>query len=367
MHDSTPALPPPQVARLVESARNGLARVSRNSVPAPVAALELIMASWLAQALCVAAKLGIADALHGGPRTLGGLARELRCNEDALARLLRALEQHGVFRRSKDGRVAQTAISNCLRKDAPLSVRDFALYVGSSAHREHWSELEQSVRSGEPSIEPLRGSSFFEYTRRAPEFGALFDQAMTGLSALAQEALLTRYEFARFRTVVDVGGGHGRLLAAILQRTPATRGVLYDLPEVVADAPALLGRLGVLERCEIVSGSFLDGVPVGGHAYILKHILHDWPDPDALEILRHVRRAIAEDGTLVLFESVVTTDGSPHIAKLTDLEMLLCLGGRERTREEFAALLRAAGFSLTRVVETASPISILEAKCSNDR
>jgi hypothetical protein len=324
------------------------------------------MGGWLAQALCVAAKLDIAEALRDGPRAVDELASELACNEDGLARLLRALEQHGVFRKTRDGRFAQTSMSNCLRKDAPLSIRDFALYTGSAAHREHWSELERSIQSGEPSIEHVRGSSFFEYTRSAPEFGALFDQAMTGLSALAQEALLIRYEFARFRTVVDVGGGQGRLLGAILQRTPGVRGVLYDLPEVVATAPTLLQSLGVLERCDIVAGSFLGSVPTGGQAYVLKHILHDWPDSDALEILRHVRRAIAEDGTLLLFESVVTTDGSPHLAKLTDLEMLLCLGGRERTRAEFAALLHAAGFSLTRVIETAAPISILEATCTNE-
>lgn len=358
----TPLLPPPKVARLVEAARHGLARLVRGSVPAPVAALELVTASWLSQALYVAAKLGIADLLQHGPRTPAELAHELGCHEGALARLLRALAPHGVFRERADGCYEQTPMSDCLRKDSPLSIRDFALYVGSGEHRQHWSELEGSIRSGAPSIEQLRGRSFFDYTASAPEFGGLFNRAMTALSNLAEEALLSRYDFSPFRTVVDVGGGQGRLLAAILLRNPSARGILFDGEEVVADAPRLLERLGVGDRCSVEGGSFFEHIPAGGDVYVLKHIVHDWPDEAARVILQAVQRSMSADGTLLLFESVVPDGPTPHIAKLTDLEMLLCLGGRERTRREFAALLESAGFVLSRVIETASPISILEAR-----
>jgi C-methyltransferase len=360
------ALPllPPRLVRFVEAARERLGRLHRRSVPAPVATLELVTAAWLGQAVSVAAKLGIADALAGGPRTLGELARSLACHEDALRRLLRALIQHGVFKQRADGRYEQSALSESLRRDVAMSVRNFALYVGSVEQRAHWSLLEQSIRSGEPSVPLVRGCTFFEYTREHPAFGALFNDAMTGLAQLAEQALLTHYDFTPFRRIVDVGGGRGRLLAAMLQRAPDAQGVLFDLAEVVEDAPHALRRLGVHERCTVESGSFFERVPSGGDLYVLKHILHDWPDRAALDILRVVRRAMTGDQTLLLYESILPSDGRAHLAALTDLEMLLSLGGRERTLAEFAALLAEAGFALTRVIETAAPISILEARPS---
>lgn len=361
------ALPllPPRLVRWIEAAREQLGRLHRSSVPGPVATLELVTAAWLGQAVAVAAKLGIADALADGPRTSGELARSLACHEDALRRLLRALTQHGVFRERSDGRYEQSALSESLRRDVPHSVRAFALYVGSDEQRAHWSLLEHSIRTGEPSVARARGCTFFEYTRENRAFGALFNDAMTGLSQLAQEALLARYDFTPFARIVDVGGGRGRLLAAMLQRAPNAHGVLFDLAEVVDDAPDTLRALGVHARCTVESGSFFERAPTGGDLYVLKHILHDWSDRDAVQILRTVRRAMAGDQTLLLFESILPSDGRAHLAALTDLEMLLCLGGRERTLLEFVALLAEAGFALSRVIDTAAPISILEARPSD--
>lgn len=362
MQDTKRLLPPPRLARLVERARDLLTRFHRDSVPAPVAMLEILTAGWLSQAVCVAAKLGIADVLAKGPASAAEIARSIGADADATQRLLRALAQHGVFRWRPDGRFAQSALSESLRREGALSVRNFALYVGSAEQRAHWSQLECSIREGTPCVAPLRGMPFFEYTRHTPAFGTLFNDAMTSIADLACVAVLASYDFTRFTEIVDVGGGHGRLLGSILTHTPAARGVLFDLPEVTAGAAPLLTKLGVLERCAVESGSFMTSVPKGGDAYVLKHIVHDWPDELALAILRNVRAAIADHGTLLLIEGVIPEGATPHVSKLTDLEMLLSLGGRERTRDEFSLLLERAGFSLTRVVETASPISIVEAR-----
>ena len=362
MHETTPPLPSPKLARGLERLRQAVQALHRRLVPAPVAALDLVTSAWLSQAVCTAAKLGIADALERGPATAAELALRLDCREDALQRLLRALAQQGVFRLRRDGRFEQSALSACLRSDVPWSIRDFALYVGSAAHREHWSHLERAVKQGAPVMQELRGMSFFDYTRADAGFGALFHGAMTGLAELAHEALLSRYDFSPFRVIVDVGGGEGRLLAGMLARAPHARGILFDRPEVSEGAPALLSAQGVSERCTIEGGSFFERVPAGGDLYVMKHILHDWPDERAREILAHLRGAMQPDATLLLFESVIPEGPQPHLAKLTDMEMLVCLGGRERTRAEFETLLGRSGFSLIRVIETAAPISIIEAR-----
>lgn len=354
-------LPPARLARIGERVRSDLARLTRALVPAPVALLELITGAWLSQAVRAAAELRLADALASGPKTARELARELELNEDALARLLRALSEHGLFVQEPAGRFRQSALSDCLREDAEGSLRAFALYVGSREHREHWSELAEAVRRGEPVVPALRGLPFFEYTRKERAFGGLFDAAMTSLSDLAQGAILEAYSFAELSTLIDVGGGRGRLLAAILARHPHLRGVLFDLPEVVAEAPKILQQHGVSDRSTVDSGSFFERVPSGGDAYLLKHILHDWDDGSARVILRNVRAVCAPGARLLLVESVLPEDATPHYAKLLDLEMLLSVGGRERTARDFTTLLETTGFRLTRIVPTAGPISVVEA------
>jgi hypothetical protein len=255
-------------------------------------------------------------------------------------------------------------MARALRKDANVSLRDAVLFFGSPAHRNHWSHLVDAVRTGEPVGEKLNGMPFFDYIQHDRELGELFDRAMTSIGSLALEPLFAAYDFGRYETLIDVGGGEGTLLTEILRRAPRSRGVLFDLPEVVAAAPTRLAELGLADRCAVEGGSFFDSVPKGGDAYILKHILHDWAEPEAGRILRTVRTAMDPDARLLIVELVVPEHTAPHPSKFIDLEMLVNAGGRERTEAEYRDFLARHGFTLTKRVPTASPDNVLEARPS---
>jgi hypothetical protein len=210
----------------------------------------------------------------------------------------------------------------------------------------------------------LRGKESFDYFAGEPELAELFNQTMTSVSELTDGPVVAGYDFSAYPTIVDVGGGHGPLLAAILAAAPDSRGVLYDLPQVVASAPSLLREHNVSDRVGIAEGSFFDSVPGGGDAYILKNIIHDWPDEKAVQILRNVRAAAGPRATVLLVELVIPKHDRDFPGKWVDLEMLLNLGARERTAAEYRDLLSQAGFQMTRVVQTASPLSVVEARAA---
>ena len=218
------------------------------------------------------------------------------------------------------------------------------------------------MRTGTSVVPDLRGKSSFEYFADQPELAELFNKTMTSVSAMTDATVVAGYDFSVYPTIVDVGGGHGPLLASILTAAPASRGVLYDLPHVVADAPEVLRHSQVGDRVVIAEGSFFDIVPGGGDAYVLKNIIHDWPDDIALQILRNVRSAAGPRGTVLLIEFVIPRHNREFPGKWVDLEMLLNLGARERTAAEYRDLLARAGFRMTRVVPTASPLSVVEAR-----
>ena len=326
--------------------------------------LELILAAWMSQAITAAADLGLADALHGGPLTIDELATKTGANPDALRRLLRVLIGKGIFAQRDDGRYQLNPMADLLRSDGPVSLAGLARFVGARQHREHWSMLTETIKSGGAAVPALRGKEFFDYLGDEPEFAQIFNDAMTSLSETAIGPVIDAYDFTPFRTIVDVAGGHGRLLATILNAAPQARGVLYDLPEVIAGAPTLLREFGVAERVRLAEGSFFDSAPAGGDAYVLKHIIHDWDDGPSVQILRKVRSVAPAGATLLLIEAVIPDDDSDSTAKVTDMEMLLVNEGRERTVEEYRRILEQAGFHLTRVVDTASHVSIIEARPS---
>lgn len=352
--------PPVPVVRALESVRAALCNLNRRLVPGQIAVLEAVSEAWAAQAICVAARLGVADELRAGPLSAAEIAERLGTDPDATGRLLRALVDRSIFAES-GGRYRLTRLSEYLRSDVEGSVLGLAQWFGAPEHWEHWGRLSDAVRTGGSAVEALRGEPLWDYLATEPELAAVFNGAMTSTSEMAIEPVLAAYDFSRFRTVVDVGGGHGRMLAAILARTPGVTGVLFDQQSVVAGAPAVLDAAGVASRCRIESGSFFDAVPSDADAYLLKIVIHDWADDDALTILRTVRRAIRAGGTLLLVESVLPEGTAPHFGKLLDLEMLVAVGGRERTAAEYANLLDRAGFRLRRVVPTVGPISIVEA------
>ena len=355
-------VPPAKLARVVEWIRHHLSRLNQRLTPAPAAMMEMIVATWLSQAITVAAQLGVADALTAGPLQIEELAARVGADPDALSRLLRALISKGIFRRRRDGRYELNSLARTLRSDAPISMTWAAQFYGSQEQRERWTLMVDAIRTGVSVVPALRGKESFDYFAGQPELAELFNQTMTSVSQLTDGPLVAGYDFSAYRTIVDVGGGHGPLLAAILAGAPASRGVLYDLSTVVASAPTLLRERNVADRVRIAEGSFFDDVPAGGDAYILKNIIHDWPDDKAVQILRNVRLAAGPDATVLLVELVIPEHDRDFPGKWVDLEMLLNLGARERTAAEYRDLLDQAGFDMTRVVQTASPLSVVEAR-----
>jgi C-methyltransferase len=355
-------IPPLKLARLVERARHHLALIHLRMAPPYAAMMELILGAWTAQAITVAVNLGVADVLDRGPLRLEELASRVEADPDALRRLLRALIGRGIFRQRRDGRYELNALAKSLRTNAPRSAAAMAQMVGLRQHREHWSHLADAVKTGKAVLPALHGVDGFDYLVEDPEFNAVFHRAMADTTEMTVDYLTAAYSFDAYPTVVDVGGGVGRLLCAILNATPTARGVLYDLPHAIAEAPPVLRQHHVADRVELLEGSFFDSVPTGGDVYVLKMILHDWPDDKAIEILQSVRSA-AKVGTKVLvIDCVIPDHDREFLGHWTDLEMLLLQAGRERTVPEYRTLLEHAGFRLTRWVPTASPLSFVEAE-----
>jgi hypothetical protein len=361
---TTAKVPPAKLARVVERIRHHLYRLHQRLTPAPAAMIEMILAGWTSQAITVAAQLGVADALADGPLPIDQLAARVDADADALRRLLRALISRGVFRHRRDGRYELNSLADTLRSDAPASMKSAARFYGSQEQRERWTLLVDSVRTGTSVVPALRGKSSFDYFADEPELAELFNQTMTSVSEMTDATVVAGYDFGAYPTIVDVGGGHGPLLAAILAAAPASRGVLYDLPLVVSNAPSLLREQGIADRVVIAEGSFFDSVPGDGDAYVLKNIIHDWPDDKAVQILRNVRAAAGPRTTVLLVEFVIPNHNREFPGKWVDLEMMLNLGARERTAAEYRDLLSQAGFRMTRVVQTASPLSVVEARAA---
>lgn len=356
--------PPPALIAAVNAFRAGLDRLHKATVPNSVAAMELGFGAWLTQALNAAVRLGIPDELANGPLTADEVARRVGADPGATYRLMRALASRSVFKLRRDGRFALTRIGRALVSGEATSMAPMIAFIGSRPHWEHWGDLEHSVRTGQTAVSRVRGMEFFDYLDTDPDFARVFNDAMTGTSTVAIENAVPAYDFSNFRRIVDVGGGHGALLSAVLRAAPAARGVLFDLPSVVADASDTDGPLtvaGVAQRCDVEGGSFFESVPADGDAYLLKTIIHDWDDERALEILRKIRGAIAPGGKVLLFEMVLPEGAPGHLGLLLDLEMLVSAGGKERTQREYADLLARAGFRLNRVLPTPTPLAIVEA------
>ncbi len=313
----------------------------------------------VSRALYVVAQLGIADLLKDGPKSAEALAAATQNNADALYRLLRALASLGVFAETGPREFALTPLSDVLRSDVPNSVRSVVLFLVEDLHWDAYKDLQHSVRTGQPAFDHVFGQSMREYVSEHPEASLLVDQATAAFSNSLGPAIAQAYNFSRFQTIMDVGGGNGTLLAAILKKHVFPRGILFDVPQVIeqARAAALLPE----GRSESIAGDFFEMIPSGAGAYLFKNVIHDWPDDKALAILQKCHGAMAGAGKLLLVEQVIPPDSSRHISKMGDIEMLVMQNGRERTEKEFQQLLADAGFQLNRIVPTKAQISILEA------
>jgi len=340
--------------------REAVARdtAEKPSAPARATLLRIGFGFAAAQSLSVAAELGIADLLAAGPQTVDALATATGTEPGALRRVLRLLAAEGVFSEEASGAFAQTPLSDGLRVDAAGSPRDFLRMIGREPFLA-WGRLLDAVRTGRPSFELVFGAPRFDWLAQNPEAAALFQAAMVALSDDVVAPIAAAYAFGDLGVVVDVGGGHGSLLSAILARYPTVQGILFDLPDGVAAAAAGLG--GPLPRCKLVAGDFFESAPQGADVYLMKKVLHDWSDDDAVRILANCRRAMAPGGRVLVAETVVPPGNAPDPIKVMDVNMLVVTGGRERTAAEFAALFARAGLTAGRVVPAGPRISLLEA------
>jgi hypothetical protein len=329
--------------------------------PPFIALRRLLIGYQVSQAIHVAATLGIADLLKDGPCSSADLAAATNTHPRTLYRLLRALASVGVFAEEADRRFALTPLGEYLRSDSLATLRPQATLLGRPYRWLTWSDLLHSVQTGENAAQHVLGMNIWEYRAQHPEEEAVFDATMSAFSRRHASAVLAAYNFARFGLIVDVAGGRGALLAAILASYPAARGVLFDQPQVVAHAGPILQAAGMSERVQLIGGSFFEAVPAGGDAYILKFIIHDWEDAEAVAILQACRRAMKPGATLLVIERVIGLRNPDPEATFSDLNMLVDPGGLERTREEFAALFGQAGLLLVGVTATASEVSVIEA------
>ena len=313
------------------------------------------------QFVALAARLGIADLLGDGPLTSDQLADVTGSNPDALYRALRVLAVRGIFAELPERRFAITPISDLLRTQHPASRREVAIFDAGPWYRAYGA-LAHTVATGENAFRHVHGVSLFEYLADHPDEARVFDRRMTRFSTVEIPQIVQAYDFSWATTVVDVGGGEGRLLSAVLRAFPALRGVVFDLPHVVAGAEHGLREGGVADRCTLVGGDFFQGVPPAADLYLLKWIIHDWEDEDAVKILSNCARAMDPAGRIVLAEVVIGAANSGDDGPLLDVHMMVLPGGRERTEEEFAQLFAAAGLQLTRVMVTSGVMCLLEAE-----
>ena len=321
---------------------------------------RLVNGYQMTQAISVAVTLGVPDLLAAGPLTSAELATATGSHADSLYRLLRALASIGIFQEESGRRFSLTELGAELRTDAPKSIAGWSEHTGEHFHWNAWGGLLHSVRTGENAYELVNGMDTWTLRSQHPEASAIFDRAMTSQSLGVVEDLLAEFDFGRFPVVVDVGGGNGKFLSAILARHTAMRGVLLDLPHVVSGAGAVMDAAGVANRCEVIGGSFFDAVPPGGHAYILKSVIHDWEDGDCLRILEKCRQAMDVGRSLLLVERELGNANERWENKFSDLNMLTGPGGRERTAEEYAALVAATGFRFIGVTPSASGRAVFE-------
>jgi hypothetical protein len=336
-------------------------------VPPGLALYQMSIGHYVSRALALAATLGLADLLADGPRDHHDLARASGTDAPALRRVLRLLASCGVFEELPDGRFGTTPLGELLRDDVPGSMRAAVQLFAGVPIQDSWKDLEYCVRTGEPVFRRNDPDADpFTEMAKDPARAALFDRAMATFAPQTAAAVAHAYDFSAFETVTDVGGGNGSLLIGILRANPAVRGIVFDQPHVAARAQEQVESAGLADRCQVVGGSFFDGVPTGADAYMLKHVIHDWNDERATAILKRCREAMGPGGTLLIVEGVYPERIDQSLeskgAAANDVNMLVCTGGRQRSEEEFRALYAAAGFRLTRVVPTLARVGVIEGR-----
>jgi hypothetical protein len=332
-----------------------------SSLPPHVQIIQMATGCWLSRLVYLAANLRLADHLASGPKTAAELAGPTGTGARTLHRFMRSLTNFGILTHVDGETFALTPLGEALKSDAPGSARSTVLTMSGPWMWKALGEFQHSLETGETAMAKAFGMPLFDYLAQNPELAAQFSESMVGIHGAEPPAVAEAYDFSGAGTIVDVGGATGNMLAHILARHPEPKGVLFDRPHVVTEAPALLRAKGVENRVSIEHGNFFESVPAGGDAYILSHIIHDWNESQCLTILGNCKKAMKPGAKLLIVEFVLPDGDTPHFGKLADMIMLAIPGGEERTADEYQTLLAKAGLRMTRVVPTASDVSIVEA------
>jgi hypothetical protein len=340
-----------------------MAELSTTKAAAAAKLLELIVIPRITESIRVAAELGVADLLADGPKSAEQLADATRVNAPSLQRVLRALASFGVFSQDDLGRFALSPMGEFLKSGVEGSLRPAALFYSTERWAPIIGQLLHCVKTGETAVQKL-ASSGWDLLQGDPATAELFNASMTAYSTLHLTGVLEAYDFSPIGKIVDVGGGHGKIISEILTKHPHMRGVLYDMPHAFEGGKKTITQAGLADRCDVVSGDFFQSIPAGADAYLLSRVIHDWDDQKAIAILKMVRGGIVPDGRLILLETMLRPAPRSLYPELSDLNMMIGTGGCERTEQEYRALFKAAEFELSKTVETTSPTgtAVIEGK-----
>jgi hypothetical protein len=341
--------------------RKMMLNLSVRLVPPPMAVYEKAQGFWISRALVAACELNLADHLASGPKSIAELAKLSQTDETNLYRLMRSLAGEKVFKELSNKVFTNTPFSNAL-KEGDNSMKYMILHQFGENQLILFSHLTECIRSGKDNSLKYLGKSAFEYLEENPAKNEIYNKAMDNSSGLVALALISAYDFSGINTLVDLGGGRGLLLAAILEKYPGLQGILIDQHHVVDHGKLKDLEPGVKDRLQIVGGNFFKDIPAGADAYFMKNILHAFSDDDCLQLLKKVHTVMAENGKLIILETVIAADNKPALGKRLDLVMMTGTeGGKERTREEFRQLLEQSGFEINKIIRTVAPFSVIEA------
>ncbi len=335
--------------------------MNHQTPPPPAQMMQMITGFWTSCCIYAAAKLNVADFLKDKPQTADQLAEATHSDAASLYRVLRALSSVGVFSENEQRQFELTPLGNTLQSDAPGSMKAMAI-AQLGDHFNAWGNLVYSIKTGHIAFDNIEGMPVWKYYETHPDEGLNFMKAMTGLTGAVIQNVLPMYDFSGFKTIVDVGGGNGALLMAVLDKAPQATGIVFDEEYVVDETKKSIQQKGYSNRCETAAGSFFDFIPENADAYLMKMVLHDWNDEQCLQILKNCHKAMKPGSKLLVLDAVIPEGNEPHPGKFMDINMLAMTGGKERTKKEFVSLFAGAGLKLSRVISTHSPLfSIVEA------
>jgi hypothetical protein len=354
-----PKYPPVLFVRATEFIRRRLIKIYRKFTHPNVAMLEFVQNFWLVGAISVATDLGIADILKNGPKTIHELAKLTGTLEDPLYRIMRVLASQDIFKELKNRKFSLTPLAKSLQEE---QLKFFIQHTLNPLQFNITGEMIHSVRTGRNSSELFIKEGIFEHIGQSEDLNKLYNKAMTNTSKMQVAAILPAFDFGKYHTIIDIAGGQGFFLSSILKKYNTPKGTIFDLPQVTENSVNFPEKTGLSGRLDFIAGSFFEIIPSGGDLYLLKNILHNWNDEDSVKILRNIRNVIPQKGRLLIIEIIIEKDNYPSWGKMMDLYMMIGVNGRERTREEYAELLKKSGFRIEKIKRTVSPLSIIVAE-----